>query len=90
LLQRTKGTARFDITDGERVEHWFLTIDDGKVRVSQDDADADAVIAARKDTFDELVRGRANLMAALLREDITASGDSKLLVRIQRLFPRPT
>jgi hypothetical protein len=29
-------------------------------------------------------------MAALLREDITASGDSKLLVRIQRLFPRPT
>jgi putative sterol carrier protein len=89
-LQRAKGTARFDLTDGERVEHWFLTIDDGEVRVSQDDADADAVIAARKDTFDELVRGRANLMAALLREDITASGDPKLLVRIQRLFPRPT
>jgi putative sterol carrier protein len=89
-LAKAKGTARFDITDAGSVEHWLLTIDDGEVLVSREDADADAIITSSRDTFDELVRGRANMMAALLREDVTASGDPKLLVRVQRLFPRPT
>jgi putative sterol carrier protein len=90
LLRGVSGTVRFDLTDAHGTEHWIVAIEDGEIDVSRGEGSTDAALAASKDTFAELIARRANPMAALLRGDVTASGDPRLLVRAQRLFPRPS
>lgn len=90
LLENAKGSARFDVADGRRTERWLLTIDRGELRVSRKNASADCVIRIDRPSFEQAVNGRLNLMAAALRGEFTMVGDPRLLVRLQRLFPRPS
>lgn len=89
MLDKVTGTARFDVVDGGRTEHWLLAIDKGAVTVSRRKARADAVFHASRETFDSLATGEQNVMAAVMREELVVDGDPRLLVRLQRLFPRP-
>ena len=86
-LQSVTGTVRFDIADGERTEHWYLHIRKGDVTVSHDDGAADCVISADIGTFDEILSGRMNAMAAVLRGAVGIEGKVVLLTALQRLFP---
>ena len=67
LLQNVSGTLRFDLLDGERVEHWYLTITNGDVAVSHTEAEADAIVRTGKALFDGMIAGKVNAMAAALR-----------------------
>ena len=89
LLQNVSGTLRFDLTDGERVEHWYLTIENGDVAVSHQEAEADAVVRTAKVLFEGMTAGRVNAMAAVLRGALVPRGNLALLVSFQRLFPGP-
>ena len=89
-LQRTSGSVRFDIDRDGQVAHWRLDIRNGTVEVSQSDDAADCVIGSSAKLFDELASGKANAMAAALRNELTMEGDPGFLVRFQRLFPAPT
>jgi putative sterol carrier protein len=89
LLKSTSGTLRFDLTNGRRVEHWFVALDKGQVDVSHDAGSADVVLHADKEIFDELVTGRANATAAILRGVLGLEGSIELAIRFQRLFPGP-
>ena len=89
LLRKVTGSARFDVVAGERTERWLVTIDKGDVRVSRGNAPADSVLRANKASLDRIVAGQLNLMAAVLRGELAVEGDPRLLVRLQRLFPRP-
>jgi putative sterol carrier protein len=89
LLEKVTGTARFDVVDGGRTEHWHVAIEKGALTVSRRRARADAVVRASRETFDRLAAGERNLMAAVMREELVVDGDPRLLVRLQRLFPRP-
>jgi putative sterol carrier protein len=89
LLRKAKGTARFDVTDGKRTARWLLTIDKGDIDVSRRNAAADCVVQADRATFNRIVSGELNFMAAALRVEVSVQGDPKLLVLLQRLFPRP-
>ena len=51
-----------------------------------DSADADCVVSADRPVFEDLVTGRHNVMAALLRGQLIVSGDPDVLVRVERLF----
>ena len=90
LLRRATGTARFDLVDGSRTERWLLAIKKGEIAVSRRNAHADCVLRADKAAFDRLVAGKQNMVAAVLRGDAALMGDMKLLVLVQRLFPRPS
>jgi putative sterol carrier protein len=90
LLTKVTGSARFDIVDGKRTERWLLTIDKGELRVSRRNAAADCILRARKTTFDRAAVGKLNLMAAVLRGEVEVRGNPRLLVLLQRLFPRPS
>jgi putative sterol carrier protein len=90
LLGRATGSARFDVVDGKRTERWLLSIDKGDIRVSRRNTAAEAVIRADKASFDRVVAGKMNLMAAVLRGELAIQGDPRLLVLLQRLFPRPS
>jgi putative sterol carrier protein len=89
LLQNASGTLRFDLVDGERVEHWYLTIENGDVAVSHKDAEADAVVRTARVLFEGITAGRVNAMAAALRGSLVPRGNLALVVLFQRLFPGP-
>jgi putative sterol carrier protein len=89
LLQNVSGTLRFELTDGERVEHWYLTTTNGDVAVSHNDAEADAVVRTSKVLFEGMTAGRVNAMAAALRGALVPGGNLALVVSFQRLFPGP-
>ena len=87
MLESMTGTVRFDIADGERTEHWYLRIRKGDVAVSHEDGEADCVLSADIGTFDEILSGRMNAMAAVLRGAVRMEGKVVLLTALQRLFP---
>lgn len=87
VLRSVSGTVRFDITDGERTEHWYVQIRKGDVTVSHDAGEAECVISADIRTFDEILAGKMNAMAAVLRGALTIEGKVVLLAALQRLFP---
>jgi putative sterol carrier protein len=89
VLEKAKGTLRFDVTDGKRTARWVVAIDKGDVAVSRRNAKADCVVKMDKALFDDLATGRANPLAALLRGEVIASGDVGLLASFQRAFPGP-
>lgn len=90
LLADITATARFDVVDGNRVDRWQVVIDKGEITVVPGSGDAACVLAADRPVFDGIVEGRVNPMAALLRGELTVSGDPELLVACQRLFLETT
>jgi putative sterol carrier protein len=89
LLETTTGTVSVELTKNGKVERWLLAIDKGVVDVSHRRAKADCTIRASAALFDRIARGEENAFAAALRGDVVIEGDSKLLVRLQRLLPSP-
>jgi putative sterol carrier protein len=89
LLETTSGTVRVDLAKNGKVERWLLTIDKGDVGVSHRRGASDCTVSAPADLFDRIASGEENASAAALRGDMVIAGDSRLLVRLQRLFPSP-
>ena len=89
LLEKAKGTVRFDLKDGKKTDRWLVTILKGDIAVSRQHRRADSVVSADKELFDGVASGRTNFMAALLRGAMSVEGDVRLLVLFQRLFPGP-
>jgi hypothetical protein len=89
LLRKVSGRVRFDLADGSHLEPWLVVIDKGKVAVTHDSAPADCTIHGDPSVFREVVDGRKNFMAAVLRGALACHGDLELLFAIQRIFPAP-
>ncbi|MGC5020561.1 SCP2 sterol-binding domain-containing protein [Micromonospora sp. DT47] len=89
LLDKTSGTLRFDLHEGAQTTHWLVQIDRGRLKVNQEDREADTVIGTSPKLFEDLAAGRENGLAALLRGDMTVTGNPRLVVQVERLFPGP-
>lgn len=89
LLQRVNGTVRFELSNGEEIDRWRVSINSHDVDVKHRGGEADCVVRADRGLFDRIVTGRANAMAAMLRGVLIVEGDAVLLVLLQRLFPGP-
>lgn len=90
MLRGTSGTLRFDLEHDGRVEHWYVAIHRGDVRVTHDTGDADCVVATSQELFDRMAAGTANATAAALRGLVVPVGDLRLIIQFQRLFPGPS
>jgi len=89
LLEKAKGTIRFELGRGKKTDPWFVAIDKGDVRVSRKNATADGTLRTTGELFDGLARGEVNAMAAVLRGAVELEGDPVLFVLLQGLFPGP-
>ena len=89
LLAGAKGTVCIELLEGGRVERRTLEIDRGDIAVSGDGAAADCTLRTQRAIFDDLVGGRANALATVLRGAMNVEGDWGLLLLFQRLFPSP-
>ena len=90
MLGDVVGSARFEVVDGKRSERWLVTIDKGRVTVSRKNTRPQTTVRSSRATFDRAAAGTLNVMAAVLRGEIEIGGDPRLLVRLQRLIPRPS
>jgi putative sterol carrier protein len=89
LLGKVKGSLRFDLTHDQKTDRWLVKIDNGDISVSRRNGAADCTVRTNKALFDGIVTGEVNAMTAVLRNAIAVSGDVRLLVLFQRLFPGP-
>ncbi|MFI5488352.1 MULTISPECIES: SCP2 sterol-binding domain-containing protein [Micromonospora] len=83
------GTVRLDMMEDGRTEHWYLAIADQRVRVSRSTDDAELVVRADREVFDQLARGELHPAAALMRNEVTVQGDIRLFLLLRRIFPGP-
>ena len=88
-LAKASGTVRFEVVDGNRTERWLLTITKGGLAVSRRNARADVTLRAPRPLFEQLVQGKANATAAVLRGALRVEGNIALVVLVQRLLPGP-
>ena len=86
-LEKGKGTLRIDLKGAGQPVRWIVQIDRGDVIVSHKNGHADCILQADKATFDRVVTGRTNAMAAFLRGSLSYEGDAMLMVLFQRLLP---
>ena len=89
LLEKVKATIRFEIVDGKKTGRWLVAIDRGDISVSRRSAAADSTVRVDRALFDQLVTGRANATAEVLRGAIGIVGDLEPLILLQRIFPGP-
>ncbi|MET7471105.1 SCP2 sterol-binding domain-containing protein [Micromonospora sp. NPDC005686] len=89
LPETTSGTIRLDLRDDGTTEHWYLTVDRQDVRVDRLGEEADLVVGADREVFDRMAAGRLHPFEALLRNDLAARGDLRLLMTLRRIFPGP-
>jgi putative sterol carrier protein len=89
LLEKATGKLRIELSNGKRRAHWLVTVTKGDVTVSHANAKADCVVRMDQTLFEQIVSGRENAMAALLRGLVAVEGNPQLLVLFQRLFPGP-
>ena len=88
MLERLSATVRWDITDGDQVEHRVITIEHGDLSVTVGHEPADCVITLERAVCDDVVTGRTSALAALLRGAAAVEGDPELMILTQRLFLR--
>ena len=88
-MAKASGTVRFEVVDGDHTERWLLTVAKGSLAVSRRNARADVTLRAPRRLFEQLVQGKANAMAAVLRGAVQVEGNAELIVLVQRLLPRP-
>jgi hypothetical protein len=89
LLRKVSGQIRFEIADGAHTDSWLVGVDKGELTVTREQGSPDCIIRGERAVFDEVARGRANALAAVLRGALVCDGDLGLLVAIQRIFPDP-
>jgi putative sterol carrier protein len=89
MLESAKGTVRFELADGKRVDRWHLVVDKGDLSVSRRNARAECTFRADKALFDRIADGEVNATAAVLRGAVVIEGNMELLVQLQKLFPGP-
>jgi putative sterol carrier protein len=90
LLDKAHGRIRFELVNGKQVERWLVAVDGGNVDVSHKSGQTDVTLRTSQALFDDVVLGRENAMAAVLRGAIQLDGDPELVLAFQRLFPGPT
>ena len=65
---------------------WTVDVDDGKVTVTENGADADCTISATSDTFLKIANGEQNPTAAYMSGKLKVKGDMGAAMKLQKLF----
>jgi SCP-2 sterol transfer family protein len=93
-LEKMDGTVRFELANGRRRNVWTVRVVHGDVSVSRlpaaEPARAACTVRSTHAVFDELLGGRSNAFAAVLRGDVTFEGDPQLAMQFMRVFPGPS
>ena len=90
LLEGASGTVLVEITAEKNVDRWYVAIKRGDVSVSRKGTAADCVIRTDRATFEGILTGQINTVAAVLRGIVEVEGKVALLTALQALFTPST
>jgi putative sterol carrier protein len=83
---RTAGLTNSYLFDIDGAGTWKVDVDDGAISVSEGQAAADVTIATSEDTFQKLVAGEINPIAAYMQKKIRVSGDMGAAMKLQKIL----
>ncbi len=91
LLDRLRGTGRFEVVTGGQVDHWLVTVKGGYPSVSRGEGEADWVVRTDRATFISVIKGESSAMAAVIRGtfDLRLQDTSHRLGVLPRLLAGP-
>ncbi len=83
---KTAGMTNSYLFDIEGAGKWTVSVDDGKVSVTEGGEDADAIITASEETFEKIVSGEQNPTSAYMTGKLKVKGDMGAAMKLQKLF----
>jgi putative sterol carrier protein len=83
---KTAGMTNSYLFDIEGAGKWTVSVDDGKVNVSEGGENADAVISTSQETFEKIVAGEQNPTSAYMTGKLKVKGDMGAAMKLQKLF----
>jgi putative sterol carrier protein len=83
---KTAGMTNSYLFDIDGAGQWLVSVDDGKVSVSEGGGDADATIQATEETFQKIVAGEQNPTSAYMTGKLKIKGDMGAAMKLQKLF----
>jgi len=83
---KTAGMTSSYVFEIDGAGTWHVDVDDGKVSVKEGGGDADATIAASKDTFEQIASGDLNATTAYMTGKLKVRGDMGAAMKLQKLF----
>jgi putative sterol carrier protein len=83
---KTAGMSNTFVFDIDGAGMWTVAVDDGKVKVSEGDGEADATISASEETFQKIAAGEQNPTSAYMTGKLKIKGDMGAAMKLQKLF----
>jgi putative sterol carrier protein len=80
------GMTNSYLFDVEGAGKWTVSVDDGKVQVTEGGEDADAVISTSEATFEKIISGEQNPTSAYMTGKLKVKGDMGAAMKLQKLF----
>jgi putative sterol carrier protein len=83
---KTAGMSNSFLFDIDGAGKWKVDVNDGRVRVTEGEADADAIISTSEETFTKLINGEQNPTSAYMTGKLKVKGDMGAAMKLQKLF----
>jgi putative sterol carrier protein len=83
---KTAGMNNSYLFDVEGAGKWKVDVSDGKVTVTEGEADADVTIRTSEETFEAIARGEQNPTTAYMSGKLKVDGDMGAALKLQKLF----
>ena len=83
---KTAGMNNSYLFDIEGAGKWKVAVEDGRVTVTEDGEDADAVISTSEETFEKITSGEQNATSAYMTGKLKVKGDMGAAMKLQKLF----
>jgi hypothetical protein len=88
-LEEMDGTIRFDLRHEHGIDHWYVVVKHGDVRVTREASPADCVLHSDLSTFDQIVTGKLPALPAWFRHLYWMDGNAALVRAFNYIYPGP-
>jgi putative sterol carrier protein len=83
---KTAGMNNSYLFDIDGAGKWKVDVQDGSVKVTEDDEDADVTITTSEETFEKITSGEQNATSAYMTGKLKVKGDMGAAMKLQKLF----
>ena len=83
---KTAGMNNSYLFDIDGAGTWKVEVQDGNVKVTEGEQNADVTITASEETFDKIVSGEQNATSAYMTGKLKVKGDMGAAMKLQKLF----
>jgi putative sterol carrier protein len=83
---KTSGMNNSYLFDIDGAGKWKVNVQDGNVKVTEGEQEADVTITTSEETFEKIVSGEQNATSAYMTGKLQVKGDMGAAMKLQKLF----